>query len=362
MALADPPLLLAAAPTVEVDGMSHPLIAANLERMRMTEALGGLSSLELVMTDGATQSDGSVAHASGAGSPLQLGAGVRVFGGPAEARANEIFDGQVTAIESEVREAEAPLFTILAEDRLFPLRRKRRTRLFENMNLSALVGAVASDHRLNPEVREGVDTVSRQWMQTDETDLAFLRRILTGLDCDMQVVGDRLQVGRIGMNQRNAITLSAGTTLRYARITADVAEQVTAIRVASFDTKAGEAADANEASGGFGPGRGKSGADLLNEKFSAVVMHLGRYGPMTDADAAAFAKYEANRRARAFVRCVGTAKGNAELRVGTWLTLAGVNGQFENDYAVTRAVHRWDRTDGYLTDFEAECAYLGEAR
>jgi len=362
MALADPPALLTASPTVEVDGMSYPLIAANLERMRMTEAIGGLSSLELVMTDGATQGDGSVAHASGAGSPLQLGAGVRVFGGPAEARATEIFDGQITAIEAEVREAAAPLFTLLAEDRLFPLRRKRRTRLFEKMDLSAVVGAIASDHRMKPEVRQGVDTISRQWMQTDETDLAFLRRILASLDCDLQVVGDRLQVGRIGMNQRNAITLSAGSSLRYARITADVAEQVTAIRVASFDPAAGQAADANEAGGGFGPGRGKSGADVLNEKFSAVVMHLGRYGPMTDGDAAAFTKYEANRRARAFVRCFGTAVGNAELRVGTWVTLVGVNGQFENDYAVTRVVHRFDQVDGYLTDFEAECAYLGEAK
>ena len=106
----------------------------------------------------------------------------------------------------------------------------------------------------------------------------------------------------------------------------------------------------------------KSGADILNEKFSAVVMHLGRHGPMTDADAAAFARYEANRRARAFVRAFGTAKGNAELRVGSWVSLVGVNPQFENEYAVTKAVHRFDQVDGYLTDFEAECAYLGEAK
>ena len=361
MALADPPRLLTASPTVEVNGMTYPLIASNLRRMRMTEAIGGLSSLELVMTDGANQSDGSVAHASGVGSPLQLGAGVRVFAGPVENLATEIFDGQITAIESEIQEAADPLFTILAEDRLFPLRRKRRTRLFENMNLSALVGAIASDHKLKPEVRDSVDTVSRQWMQTDETDLAFLRRILESLDCDMQVVGDRLQVGRIGMNQRSAVPL-VGKELKYVRVTADIAEQVTSTRVASFDPSAGDVADAKHDSGGFGPGEGDSGADILKAKFSPVDMHLGRYGPMTDGDAAAYAKYEADRRARAFVRCVGTAKGNAELRVGSWITLTGVNPQFENDYAVTRAVHRFDMVDGYLTDFEAECAYLGKAK
>jgi phage protein D len=361
MALADPPRLLTASPTVEVNGMSYPLIASNLQRMRMTESLGGLSSLELTMTDSANQGDGGVAHASGAGSPLQLGAGVRVFAGPVEDLATEIFDGQITAIESEVQEAAEPLFTILAEDRLFPLRRKRRTRLFENMDLAALVGAVATDHKLKPEVRDGVDKVSRQWMQADETDLGFLRRILETLDCDMQVVGDRLQVGRIGMNQRSAVTL-VGQELRYVRVTADIAEQVSTTRVASFDPKAGEATNAKEKAGGFGPGEGQTGAEILAEKFSAVDIHLGRYGPMTDADATAFAKYESNRRARAFVRCVGTGKGNAQLRVGTWITLAGVNPQFENVYAVTKAVHRYDQVDGYLTDFEAECAHLGKAK
>ena len=362
MALADPPRLLAATPTVEIDGMSYPLVAQNLERMRMSEAKGGLSSLELVLTDSVTQTDGRAAHAAGGDSPLQLGAGVRVFAGPSEAGAFEIFDGQITAIEAEVRESAAPAFTIMAEDRLFPLRRKRRTRLFEEQTLEDVARAIASDHGLTPEVREGVDTGTRNWMQSDETDLAFLRRILERFDSDVQVVADKLQVGRVGMDQRTLVTLQAGSSLKYARITADVAEQVTAIRLASFDPATGEAADAEEKAAGFGPGSGKSGADILSEKFSEVVMHLGRFGPMTDADAAALAACEANRRARAFVRASGTADGNAELRVGSWIELVGVNAQFANQYAVTKAVHRWDRQDGYRTDFEAECAYLGEAQ
>ena len=362
MALADPPLLLATAPTVEVDGMAYPMMAQNLERLRVTEALGGLSSLELVLIDSAPQSDGNATHAAGVGSPLQLGAGVRVFGGPSEVGALEIFDGQITGIEAEVREFGAPLFTVLAEDRLFSARRKRRTRLFEDSTLKDVVGAIASDHGLTPEVRDAVDTISADWMQADETDLAFLRRILARCDADAQIVGDRLQVGRIGMDRRSLVTLHAGNTLKYARIAADVAEQVTEIRLASFDPATGEAVDARADCAGFGPGKGKSGPDILNEKFSAVSMHLGRCGPMTQSEADALAGYECARRARAFVKASGTATGNGELRVGSWIAFVGVNAQFENEYAVTRAVHRWNRQEGYLTDFEAESAYLGEAR
>ena len=360
MAREDPPVLLTSAPTVEIGGMDYPLVARNLERMRVTEALGGLSSLELALTDSAGQSDGSARHAAGAGSPLDLGAGIRVFGGPAEARASEIFDGQITAIEAEVREAGAPLFTVLAEDRLFPLRRRRRTRLFEDMSLSDVVGAIASDHRLTSEIREGVDRTARDWMQADETDLAFLRRILDRCDADVQIVADKMQVGRTGMNQRALVTLGAGASLKAARITADIAEQVSAIRLASFDPATGEAVDAKADCAGFGPGKGKTGADLLADKFSKVVMHLGRFGPMTDAAARKLAQCECDRRARAFVSVTGTATGNGQIRVGSWVELSGVNAQFANQYAVTRAVHRWDRRDGYLTDFDAQSAYLGE--
>jgi phage protein D len=358
MALADP--LHTASPAIEIDGMSYPLVAANLELMRMTEGLGGLSSLEVALTDETTLGDGSASHAAGAGSPLQLGAGIRVFAGPAEVHAFEIFDGQITAIESEVREGCAALFTVLAEDRLLAARRIRRTRLFEKKSAKDLVEQVAADHKLTPEVRDGVDTETADWMQSDETDLAFLRRILARSDADVQIVGDKLQAGRIGMNQRSLVQLAAGNTLKRARITADIAEQVNEIRLASFDPASGEAVDAKGKGGGFGPGKGKTGADLLKDKFSEVKMHLGRFGPMTDAAAQKLAQYECDRRARSFVTVAGTAQGNPELRVGTWVELSGVNPQFANQYAVTRAIHRWDRRDGYLTDFEAQSAYLGE--
>ena len=362
MALADPPLLLSTAPTIEVGGQSYPLIASNLERLRVTEALGGLSSLELVLIDEAIDANGRAGSAAGAGSPLELGAGIRVFAGAAEVQAQEIFDGQITAVEAEVQDGGPPLFTVLAEDRLFAARRKRRTRLFEAKTLADIVNQIASDYGLTAELRDGVDSGSRDWVQSDETDLAFLRRVVAGVDCDVQIVAAKLQVGRIGKEQRTLVPLAAGSNLKQARITADIAEQVSRIRVASYDSKAGSAVDSSAQASGFGPGSGKTGADILAARFSEVVMHLGRVPVLTDADAHALAQYECDRRARAFVSACGTAVGNGQLRVGSWIALSGVNARFENQYAVTRAVHRYDRKDGYLTDFEAESAYLGDPR
>jgi hypothetical protein len=356
MALADP--LHAHSPTVEFGGQSYPLVQANLMSMRMREALGGLSSLELAFID--SIEDGTSSHyAAGAGSPLELGAGVRVFAGPHELGAPEIFDGQVTAVEAEVREGQPPLFTVLAEDRLFPARRRRRTRLFEEQSLGDVITAIASDHGLTAEIREGVHSATRNWMQADETDLAFMRRALGQYDCDMQVVGDRLQVGRVGMDRRALVPLALGSTLISARITADVAEQVTTLKLGSFDPQAGEAVDASGDSAGFGPGSGRSGPDVLREKFAAVTMHLGREAPLTDSEAAALAEIEGQRRARGFVRVDGCARGDGNLRVGSWIELGGVNPQFANQYSVREALHRFDPESGYRTDFVAESAYLG---
>jgi uncharacterized protein len=206
MALDDPQAVHSTLPTVEIDGMSYPLLTSNIVSVRREEALGGMSSLELSVIDWVGRADGSAGHGSDAGSPLKLGAGLRVFMGPAAVLAGEIFDGQVTALECETRAAEPPLITVVAEDRLFTARRKRRTRLFENKTLRQIVVEIAGDHGLTPEVRDGLPTFAATWAQQDETDLAFLRRLLGRFDGDLQIVGAKLQVGKVGLNQRSALT------------------------------------------------------------------------------------------------------------------------------------------------------------
>lgn len=361
MALDDPQAVHSTLPTVEIDGMSYPLLSGNIVSIRMEEALGGLSSLEMSVIDWVARADGSAGHGSDAGSPLALGAGLRVFMGAAAIVAGEIFDGQITAIECETRAAEPPIFTVVAEDRLFAARRKRSTRLFENMTIADIVGEIADDHGLTAEVRDGLPTFAATWAQQDETDLAFLRRLLSRFDGDVQIVGAAMQVGKIGLNQRSALTLTAGSTLESVRVTADIADQVTAATLASYDPGTGEAISGEAQAQGNGPGQGRTGADILNEKFAPVEWPLGRYGPMIQGEADAAAQAEYDRRARTFVRASGTAIGNARLRVGSWVTLAGVNALFANEYAVTRCTHRYEPTHGYRTDFIAESAYLGEA-
>lgn len=350
--------LYSARPTVRVAGLAMPVVDAALEGMVMREAVGGLSTLELSLTDWSSTPDGRAGFAAVGDNPLTLGAAIEVYAGDAQAP-RQIFAGRITAVEGEMRRAAPPLFTVLAEDALFAARRVRRRRSFEGRTPADLIRQVAQDHGLRADV-DGLDAPASDWAQINETDLAFLRRVLGRCDGDVQVVGETLQAGPRAARRRTELALSWPGDLVSVRITADLADQVAETTVAGFDPAAGRAVSSTATEGEFGPGAGRRADAVLRRKFDAFAERHGAEGPMTEAEARARARALHGARARGFVIADGTAQGDPELRVGSWLSLSGVNPMFAGVYAVTSATHRFDLTDGYLTDFIAESAHLGD--
>src|SRR5437763_9476487 len=218
-----------ARPTVRIAGQALPLLSANIARMAAREQQGGLSSLELALYDVLSFGAGSAGHGATAGSPLQLGADIAIYAGDTAAP-QEIFQGTVTAIEAEVGPHTSPLFTMLAEDRLWKARRTRKSRVFEQSSPADIARRIAGDHGLRPEIRDGLDQPVADWAQMNESDLAFLRRILARFDADLQVVEDRLQAGPIAGEARATLRLAMGNQLLRARITADLADQGSEVR------------------------------------------------------------------------------------------------------------------------------------
>lgn len=350
--------LVSARPTIRVGEQAFPLLSANITRMRMTEAAGGLSSIEITFTDWLSHPDGTAGYGATSGSPLKLGAKIKVYAG-ATSQPQEIFSGMITAIEGEVGGSSPPTFTILAEDGLWKARKTRRTRTFEDAAPADIARRIAQDHGLTPEIRDGLDQPVRDWAQMNESDLAFLRRVLLAYDADVQIVGDKLQAGPLARDRRTAVTLRLGGGLLRARVTADLADQATEVRVSSFDPETGEAVTATATAGELGAGAGAQGPAAVREAMGEAREHVGSAGPLTQSDADKLARALYGQRARRFVRVDATAQGDASLRVGSWVTLAGINPFFQNDYVVTQAIHRFDLASGYVTDLLAEGAYLG---
>lgn len=347
-----------ARPTLRLGGEEDVRVAELLLTMKMEESEGGLSALELRFSNWASTLDGGAEEAFPAGSRLKLGGPIEVYAGD-ETSPREIFRGRITALEADYEPGAPPELTVLAEDALQQARLERRSRLYADQSPADIVRAVAAELGLTP-VITALTEPTGTWAQYNESDLAFLRRLLSRMDADLQIVGTELHVSPRGDVRRGALELALHGQLSRARIIADLSDQVTAITVRGWDVAAGAAIKSESRAGAhLGPGRGTPGAQVLRDAFGERSEHIGHFAVGADSEAAALTQAAFDQRARRFLRVDGTAEGNAQLRVGTHVTLSGLGARFDNTYYVVSACHRYDQQQGYRTDFIGECAYLG---
>lgn len=349
-----------ARPTLRLAGQEDARVSELLIGMKMEEREGGMSALELRFSNWASTTDGGAEIGFGADSKLKLGAEIEVYAGD-ETEPREIFRGKITALEAEFKTGVPPELSVLAEDGLQQARLARRSKVYTDQSPADIVRAVAGELGLTP-VITGLTSPTATWAQYNESDLAFLRRLLARFDADLQIVGTELHVSPRGDVQRGTMELALYGQLARARVTADLAEQVTGVTVRGWDAAAGAAVKSETSAGThIGPGRGKEGAAVLRDAFGARSEHIGHFAVKSDAEATALTQAVYDQRARRFLRVDGTAEGNAKLRVGCHVTLTGLGAPYDNTYYIARACHLYDTQQGYRTDFTGECAYLGEA-
>lgn len=348
-----------ATPTVRVDGQEHEKINELLIGMEMIESAGGLSALELRFSNIASDPQGGADYAFEDEEILKLGAKLQLYAGDRNAP-REIFQGRITGLEAIYPETAPAEIVVLAEDIFQQARMTRRTKLHENVSLAGLARGLADELGLQPRVTGLSETLPTQ-MQLNESDLAFLRRLLARYDGDLQVVGQELHVSPRAEVRRGAVELERNSQLKSARVLADLAHQVHEVTVSGWDAAQGQRVSAASGGANLLPGAGRSGAQLLQAAFGARSEHVGHLAATTSAEAQALADAAFDVRARSFVRVEATAQGNPAIRVGTHVTLTGLGHRFDNTYYVTRACHRFDVKRGYETDFEAESPYWGRA-
>jgi phage protein D len=346
----------AACPTVRIAGQENARVRELLVGMNLSESEGGLSALELRFSNVASLAAGGAELAFEDELALGLGAPITVYAGD-QAAPQEIFRGAVTGIEALFSRGAPPELTVLAEDRLQQARMARVTKVHENTTIGDLARALASALGLTPVV-SGF-TESGTWAQVNESDLAFLRRLVQRYDGDLQVVGDELHVAPRGDVRRGSVELRLLGQLSRVRVLADLAHQVTGTTITGWDPVAGQRLNAQSSGAHLGPGNGRAGSQILGQAIAPRAEHLGHFAVASGAEAQALADAAFDRRARRFVRVEATAAGNPAIRVGTHVTLKDISARFDNTYYVVQAQHRFSTQRGYETHFEAECAYLG---
>jgi phage protein D len=352
-----PTALYTARPTIRVNGAEEDRVTRLLTAMDLLEREEGLSALELRFDNIASVTSGTAELAFEDETSLKLGARLAVYSGE-ESGPTEIFSGIITGLEADFPSGAAPTLTALAEDRLQQARMKRRTRTFEQKSLADIARGIAGDLGLTPKITGFSETLETE-VQLNESDLAFLRRLLLRYDGDLQVVGSELHVSPRGEVRRNAVELALHSQLLRATVLADLSHQVNEVTVTGWDPARGARVVGRSSGAHRGPGGGRAGADLLPDALARRSHQISHLAAATDGEANAIAEAAFDKRQRRFVTVEGTAEGNPAVRVGSHVALTGLGSRFDNTYYVTRCRHRYDHQVGYETDFTGECAFLG---
>jgi uncharacterized protein len=349
--------LYTARPTVRINGAEQSRVTGLLRSMEMVEREDGLSSLELGLDNIAAGSSGTSDFAFEDEAALKLGDTVTVYAGE-EAAPTEIFRGIVSALEAEFTEDSAPRLLALAEDHLQKARLKRRTRTYDSQTLADIARSLAGDLGLTPRIDGFTQQIGTQ-VQMNESDLAFLRRLLARYDGDLQVVGTELHVSPRGSVRRGAVELAMHSQLRRVTVLADLSHQVNEVTVTGWDPAQGQRISQTSTGAQQGPGSGRRATELLPNALGRRSHQIGHLAVGTSDEATALADAAFDERQRRFVTATGTAEGNPAIRAGTHLRLTGIGARFSNTYYVTRCCHRFDLERGYETDFTAESAFFG---
>lgn len=351
--------LVSTRPSVAVDGEERQNLSDDLLSMRVEETTDGLYACEATFSNWGRRDNGEVGFLYLDRETIDFGTELKIDTLAGD-ETETVFDGRVTAIETQLSGDEAPTLLVLAEDRLQDLRMTRRTRTFEDVSDSEVAKQIARDHSLTPKVDVDGPT-HRVLAQVNQSDLAFLRDRARAMGAEVWVTDGTLRMQARSRRDAGDVTLTFADELHSFTGRADLAHQQTEFTVSGWDVQAkesiAETADKSAISSEVNGGQG--GPAVLAESLGARTETMVHTAPLTVTEARAMAKASFRQNARRFVEARGVAEGDARLRVGTGMELRGVGGPFEGTgYTVTRALHTFNPDDGYRTRFTAQRPYV----
>lgn len=279
-----------------------------------------------------------------------LGATLEVLVGYGEDMV-QLIEGEIGAQSIEYGAEEAPVLHVEGYDKLHRLRRGRRSRSFTQVKDSELAERIARDHQLQAEV-EDTRIVHPHLFQYNQSDIDFLQERARRIDYEVDVADGRLVFRRAAFDRAGVESLAYRRDLKRLDLRLSTLAQVSRVVVGGWNVSrkeavvgSGASGDALSAMGGaeLGPVASERVFDAARE---VVVDH-----PVVDqAEADQIAQALFNRISLEYIKGEGESIGNARLRAGDVVDLAGLGQRLSGAYYLTSTHHIIDE-DGYRTQF-----------
>lgn len=334
-------------PVFSVNGQRRDDLSDAVTGMVVNLPLHGCSHGELSFTNWGTPEGSRVP--SYLFNDIGLGAEVEIeMGLPRQAR---IFRGEITAIEEEFGEG-APILTLLIQDKLHRLARFRQSRSYEEHTPDDIVQAIAGEAGLQADVQ--VSSINGTWHQLNESDLAFLLRLLGRFDIALRLDGDTLRA-KPEEPDADPVELSGQDSALKIRLLTDLNHQHTGSQVQAYNVATAEAVDHTSESV-TPPPSATSGADTLSQLSwpgDEIVPHPAA---RNQREAEAYATAHFRRQAKRFVQGEIICRGEPTLTSGREIDLTGVSPRLRGLYQVVHCSHRFDGQNGYETHLKVNKA------
>ena len=271
---------------------------------------------------------------------LKHGAVVEIMIGEQEQAA--LFTGHVTAIEERYGDG-APQLLLLLEDKMHLLARQRHSRCFEAQSLDDVLRALANEAGLQSDIQ--VSTQTADWHQFNESNLAFMQRLLAPYDLAVRYQQGQLII-KPEQADSNPLRLSPQDGIEYLRIIADLNGQPAATQTKGFDLAGDDVTD-SQTDALQPPASGTSSADLLNQLGWPGHAYFPHPFAKTQSEAEKWAAAAFRSRAKAFLSGEAVCNGDVELRVGREIELTDVSERLRGRFQIVHCSHRFDASQGF---------------
>ncbi|MFN0085517.1 MAG: phage late control D family protein [Blastocatellia bacterium] len=271
-----------------------------------------------------------------------------------DGRIVSLIKGEVTTLEPEFSENEAPTLKVQGYDSLHRLRRGLKTKSYVRLKDSDIARQIASGLGLSAQV-DDTGVTHEYLLQDNQTDIDFLMGRARRIRYELAIENNVLHFRKATNDRDKVVSLEYGFTLRsfYPRL--NTSSQVSEVLVQGWDAKIKKAITGRARSGDEVSKMGgrQLGASITESAFFATKNIITGVPVSSEGEANQIARGKFNDMAVEFITGEGTAIGNGDIKAGKVIELLKLGRRFSGLYYITSATHVIDSA-GYSTKFTVE--------